>query len=109
MEDEYQISIYNDSYSFYPVSRQVEERIFELDEFVYRNEKLQVLQTQILENIKQGLYASPSNQSFEYWLMMQGLYERLEELVYDEDRYTREDLEAELKALEERLYLILIE
>ncbi len=109
LEDEYQISVYNDSYSFYPVSRQVEERIFELDEFVYRNEKLQVLQTQILENIKQGLYASPSNQSFEYWLMMQGLYERLEELVYDEDRYTREDLEAELKALEERLYLILIE
>lgn len=109
LEDEYQISIYNDSYSFYPVSQQVEEQIYELDEFIYRNEKRKVLQKQIIGNIKQSLYASPSNQSFEYWLMMQGLYERLDELVYDEDRYTREDLEAELKALEERLYLIMIE
>lgn len=109
LEDDNQISIYNDSYSFYPVSQRVEEQIYELDEFIYRNEKMKKLQMQILQNVKQGVYSSPSNKSFEYWLMMRGLYERLEELVYDEDYYTRDDLEAELKALEERLYLILIE
>ena len=109
MENENQISIYEDQYSFYPTNQGVKEQICELEAFVLRNEKLQKLQLQIAQNMEDGQYASPSNQSFEYWLMMRGLYERLEELIYDEDRYTREDLEAELKALEERLYLIMIE
>jgi hypothetical protein len=109
MENENQISIYEDQYSFYPTNQGVKEQICELEAFVLRNEKLQKLQLEITQNMEDGQYASPSYQSFEYWLMMRGLYERLEELIYDEDRYTREDLEAELKALEERLYLIMIE
>lgn len=109
LEDDYQLSIYGVRYSFYPVSQEVEEQIYELDDFIYRHESLKELQVKIIKNMEDGSYQSPSNQSFEYWLMMQGLYERLEELIYDEDRYTREDIEAELKALEERLYLIMIE
>lgn len=86
----------------------MKDQIVELEEFLLRNEKLKKLQQQIAQNMEDGQYASPSYQSFEYWLMMRGLCERLEELVYDEDRYTREDIEVELKALEERLYLIMI-
>ncbi|BES65633.1 hypothetical protein SANA_20720 [Gottschalkiaceae bacterium SANA] len=109
MGNENQISIYEDQYSFYPTNQGVKEQICELEAFVLRNEKLQKLQVEITQNMEDGQYASPSYQSFEYWLMMRGLYERLEELIYDEDRYTREDLKVELKALEERLYLIMIE
>jgi|GEM_PF-3078977 len=109
LEDEYQISIFKDSYSFYPVSMEVTESIYNLDKFVFRKDQLKKLQKQIYSNMEAGLYQSPSNKSHEYWLMMTALYQRLEELIYDEDYYTREDLTAEIKALEERLYLIMIE
>lgn len=109
LEDEYQLSIYQDSYSFYPVSMDVTESIYKLDKFVLRKEQLKKLQEQIHANMEAGLYESPSNKPHEYWLMMTALYQRLEELVYDEDYYTQDDLTAELKALEERLYLIMIE
>lgn len=109
LQDEYQIAIFEDSYSFYPVSKEVTQSIYELERYVLRKEQLKVLQEQILSNMEAGIYESPSNKPHEYWLMMTGLYERLEELIYDEDYYSREDLKAELKALEEKLYLIMIE
>jgi len=109
LDDEYQIAIYEESYSFYPVSQEVTDDIYKLEKFVLRTESLKELQLLVLANMEAGVYESPSNKPYEYWLMMTELYQRLEELVYDEDYYTREDLKAELKALEERLYLIMIE
>jgi hypothetical protein len=109
LEDEYQVAIYEDSYTFYPVSCKVTEKIHGLDKFTLRHDQLKNLQMQIIQNMELGIYESPSNKPHAYWLMMQGLYDRLEELVYDEDYYSREDLAVELKALEERLYLIMIE
>lgn len=102
LDDEIQFKMYSDKFSQYPVNKEIERLINELERNNYSNTKLVVIRKHVLKQLKSGKIQSLSDYDVLYKNIIESLYKDLFKFVFADKPYTDEEMSNELQKLESK-------
>ncbi|KPU27937.1 hypothetical protein TR13x_00875 [Caloranaerobacter sp. TR13] len=110
LSDEVQLEMFREKYDYsYPVNKDIEEEIEEIEKANYVNERAVALRKYILTRIKNGAYKSSNEYGKMYKIIKEELIKEMTKFVFADEPYSDEKLSRELQKLEDKLNMWLNE
>ncbi|KPU27935.1 hypothetical protein TR13x_00865 [Caloranaerobacter sp. TR13] len=109
LNDENQLEMYRTKSNPYPVNKEIEEKIEEIEKANDVNEKSVELRKYILEQLKNGRYKPFKHQKRIYYDIKKSIISEFTKFIFADEPYTDEELSRELQKLEDKLNMWLNE
>ncbi|QIB27004.1 extracellular solute-binding protein [Caloranaerobacter azorensis] len=102
LDDEIQLKMYSDKSSQYPVNKEIERLIDELERDNYSSTKLVSIRKYVLKQLRLGKIRPLSDYDVLYKNIIENLYKDLFKVIFADKPYTDEEMSKELQKIESK-------